>query len=473
MSQLWKRLFTVKNGATTIGSFALRLANTATKLLFNCDCCPCEPEWYIVALCPCASCDAPVRCANGADALDVDGDPLYFDSGDRVQEVEYADARRDECIPTAVGCGIDAIKHLCREPPFTGTVSAKVYVAGDEIAAAAWSGSCTAGVQQYLGWYDFSGDNKYARLLPVGYQFAEKGVVNIDLVVEFSATGEKTVRYTCRRSFKVWERPETVEAGQVLIVPGWITKDDSEVTFCRYIGTYLGKTVSFSPNILKGPFDTEAHAQAVYDDHQTIIDLYAEKCACAVPCNLVNVAFSNYDVVEGRGWQMTFPGSGSADKIGCEVGWIQYEIDYGAKIEGRIYRPDGSYSAAGTSGVLRPCEMITFWATEEPPEPSGQYSGDFGLTYQNNFVYGASDPCPFCPNTDFDGSPTAHCAYHLETDTEIPPRWLSDWEYTPDKDGGPHGVPNNTAEHLDDIGEVLMAASVYRQMLDDLPEGLA
>lgn len=459
-----------------------------------CDACICPESFYIATLCACERCGND-RCAAGLHCVyptDAE-DPLYDESVageyvtiDGVEKLcaltltyqapnDASDGEPVAAFPTTVsgvGCMLFAVKHTTPAAPFDGTIDATVYLNGVQVGS--WSGDCADGVAQKVGNQIFDEGVPYAAIMTgttsggtyTFSSFTEKGVSTVDIRIVWTATDTgahpNPAGYTCRTAVRVLDStsfdPEVDAIGEVGIIPGWYVDEGNQSSFCPFSVDVGGVTVRLGVFALKGPFSTFSKAQYVLDEFSDQIADYAETCAC------------RREFMVESFWQVISDGSDPGwiedvcttagqycvesevpywrklrwDFLGLHDGWEAELIVNGATSSASSYADE---NGDGTIELLiPPCATVHERVYVDDVNHSDEA---FWVSWTCEII-GQQD-CKFCPNSDFDGSPPAYCAWHLE-DSEG--NWLSDWDYTDLASGGPGGVPANDSD-LEDYIEAI------------------
>ena len=445
MSIHWFKPITVKQGEY-LSTYRILLKNGDTGLVYKCPCCPCvDRKWYIVTVCPCGNC-GNARAAFIGSPLSVDDEVVTCDYGDydnvpvKALIMWGATSTSEDGKVSGVDCYVYpknvvllAIRHTTDAAPFTGTVTAEVYIDGEK-ARTDWSQGISQGQTIDIG-DGVTGENVSTELLEVDHTFEETGWHTIDLRITFSAAGETPRSYTCRAALRIVDAGEDFDAapwiGSVGVVPetqGIYTRD------CIIEGKLPGTSekTGMYLDILKGPFDTKEDADYVRDHWSGLIEAYAETCVCDVDCP------NDYWKVEGIAddWLTHYSGGGGGSAAMCEIGWLEYDAslnedfaDYlGISVSPEFLRPDGTIISAPWSGLVPPCWTLQFRAT-------GQ-QGDMGWTDDPNYeplIWGDG----FWPV-----EPTKKCCRYDEESIYYGAAWGYDTETH-------EGVPGNSEDLAD------------------------
>ena len=442
MSVGWRKLFTVKDGESTIGSFRLFLRNAATRLAYLCDCCPCdEKRWSVVMLCPCTDCGAFDSAGLGYDVVFPEtypssGDP-HPESGRRMWDDESP--RRlvraikiqenvwpgtDACISGVHGQYISAIKYyLVSHADFDASVSIDLILNGTTIKTI---GPISVGANEEYGWigrsvlYEGYDSGAGAEESDVWYVNANvnSGLNVLDLKITYDGgdPDHQLVR-TIRTGIRIY-LSESPNMRDVLVLPSALDHATCDIPIIDDV------TIMAYIHALKGPFDTKADAEYVRDTWSAMINARAAKCECQPSgCDMghtLGYTMATYDSDLGL-WELE--GYGGVDdpwgSWGCDTAYIEYSVGKGTDILLRKVSADGTVSYAAATGVLAPCERITAYSTSEPDPGDPDFFEKWGMSGWHYYRDPPSNDCPFCENPNDPEAP-AHCIYSNDEWDAIP-----------------------------------------------------
>lgn len=442
MSAGWRKLFMVKDGESTIGSFRLFLRNAATKLAYLCDCCPCdEKRWSVVMLCPCSVCGAFDSAGLGNDVVFPETYPSsgapHPESGKRmwdgesprrivkafeIQENAWPGA--GACISGVYGQYISAIKfYLVSRADFAASVSIDLILNGTTIKTL---GPISVDANEEYGWigrselYEVYESEAGAYESDVWYINADvdSGLNVLDLKITYDGgdPDHQLVR-TIRTGIRIY-LSESPNMRDVLVLPSALDHGGCEIPVIDdvIIMAYI--------HALKGPFDTKADAEYVRTTWSAMINAKAAKCECQpYGCNfrhMLGYEMAVYDSELGL-WALEGYGSvGSpSGSWGCGTAYVEYSVEAGTHILLRKVSADGTVRYAPATGVLAPCEHITAYATSEPDPDDPDFNAKWGFRGDHWYRDPPSNDCPFCedPN-DPDADPA--CIYSNDEWDAIP-----------------------------------------------------
>lgn len=445
MSIHWFKPITVKQGEATLSTHRMLLKNDDTGLVYKCPCCPCDSAWYIVTVCPCANC-GNARAAFIGSPVSVDDEEVTCDYGDydnvlvKALTMSGATSTSEDGRVSWVDCYVYpknvvllAIRHTTDAAPFTGTVTAEVYIDGEK-ARTDWSKGISQGQTIDIG-DGVTGENVSTELLEVDHTFEETGGHTVDLRITFSAAVETPRSYTCRAALRIVDAGEDFDAapwiGSVGVVPETQGIDTWDCIIEGKLPGTSEKTGMYL-DILKGPFDTKEDADYVRDHWSGLIEAYAKTCVCDVDCP------GDYWKVEGieDGVLSHYSGGDGDSGAGCEYGWIEYEASLnedfaaylGISVSPEFVRPDGTKTSAPWSGLVPPCWILQF-------RPTGQ-QGDMDWLDDPNYE-------PLIGGGFWPVEPTEDCCLY----DEASPYYEAEWGFTPGDEYNPStGVPGNSAD---------------------------
>ena len=442
MSAGWRKLFMVKDGESTIGSFRLFLRNAATKLAYLCDCCPCdEKRWSVVMLCPCSDCGAFDSAGLGNDVVFPETYPSsgapHPESGKRmwdgesprrivkafeIQENAWPGA--GACISGVYGQYISAIKfYLVSRADFAASVSIDLILNGTTIKTL---GPISVDANEEYGWigrselYEGYESGAGAYESDVWYINADvdSGLNVLDLKITYDGgdPDHQLVR-TIRTGIRIY-LSESPNMRDVLVLPSALAHGGCEIPVIDDV------TIMAYIHALKGPFDTKADAEYVRTTWSAMINAKAAKCECQPDgCDFghpLGYQMAVYDSELGL-WRLE--GYGGVDdpwgSWGCDTAYVEYSVGAGTRILLRKVSADGTVSYAPATGVLAPCERITAYATSEPDPDDPDFDAKWGFGGGHWYRDPPSNDCPFCEDPNDPEAP-AHCIYSNDEWDAIP-----------------------------------------------------
>lgn len=501
MSLLWRQPFRVLRESgqdqNLLGS-ADYIIKTECDLIPSTDFCPCVRGWYIATFCLCETCGYHSNSNGiGPKALfpayfpsapsvehDAAGEQMFDSDGVMIHKIPFNTGDWPGIVYDAFkGDGISCVRHQVGPAPFQGEIHAKLYLNGAEIASHP-SIQCSEGDSPFLGmdpFYDSPDPNDREEwesdLWRIQHNISDKGVYILDLQVKYipTDTSKKEKGYTLRVPIRVHDLPANAGQGSVVIIPDWGFVESDE---CRVHGLVGTEYASFYTVLLKGPFKTKDMAEDVYSVFKTQVDDFAAGCACLNPScgEETRIGYSYIedtpDPISGL-YKLESFANQPEPGAGCGGGYMGYSLSHGTAFVVIKTLADGKKVSGATSGTLAPCEYIEVWSTI--PWDNNYTDSVWGLSGDKWTISSTRPPCKFCENNVFIFPPDpfpSDCVYHRYSYDADGVFWLSDWDYTPRKDGGPHGIPGSTEQYLDYTGEVLIA-SMTSILLGELPEGLA
>lgn len=432
----------------------------AAEMPLVCAICPCKEGWRIVQLCTCEECVQQTLQFIGTTTPQDDGSVTAVYEGETINFVhlimaynghsdwsDLGEVGEPVVLVYPINSVLWAVSHTTEPAPFSGTVTAKLYV--DGLLQTSWSGLAYANEEVEIGDGNIAGLSAEMDVMGVDYAFESIGIRKLDLKITFTGNGGQTSGYTVRYLVRI-----VIAENQLAIRTPFLLQEQAafELSDCAYphprgvTGEYDSVSAYVSP--VKhgidevGTYETKEEAEYVLETWGDLIRAVAETCTCtpgpigdfwkAEGCE--DGSLSHW---AGGGGSSSVPYIGSS---GGDHGYVYYEAEpiqdlydhFGITVTPTLIRfPDMAEIETGWSGIVPPCWGLIFKVdTAETIGFSDYPNYDIGL-----------------------GGAGYWSLVHEECaiDDEYSPFYGAAWDYDMETN---EGVPANSVELADYIGSL-------------------
>lgn len=429
MGILWRR--PVNYGGENHAHYMLRRFYDTTmssedNSAVKCDTCPCDWGWYIITFCACDNCrslidkmqcgDFPITCGEAQDqvawvpgsvnsphpqmvALRFAAPTNPFDPEQSGGVFSRAPWQYD-ALWTIKGSYLSSIHHELPLAPFSGTVTAELWINGDKHAVLEGLPNVVTrgegGVLGSLAAEKVLGGACAGNVASVGTgsippQFSESRAYVVALKVVYTAEGDfevptgTTASYWTARTVLAWDLGAPPTQGDVYVVPFPPRGPGSFA--CEIIGH---EGITMYPSEIGGktfgPYSSREEALYVVDHWDEFLGALASTCTCPRNCifdKTFGLNFWTEDAVNGYWYGEGYGGIDDPVSIArCDTGWIYIEVGLIGDAFLVVTSPDGGGYNITSSGkhLIPPCHEVTIrYAGENPydeeiyPEASGDW----------------------------------------------------------------------------------------------------